>query len=286
MMKLSTEGTVQFLHQFGDLANNDACKSVAFDQDNRAVVFLLETTSPSLRPDYARYSRFSKTNTDILLITMRESGAFVSGFNINMDTASVSLNLGTHAFFVQDNYYVFGGHSYGYKTKFQNKTYDVIAPTLDTFVFKFDPTASSTTDCFYSSSLSGSQLNSLKTSFTASQISVLDQDNSRYLFKKMNDLLLGYVSRYSGGFDLGDTIKYPKMCADKSENMTDGVTYYRGQWELPYVIGEQSKSGSVVNQMDGEQYWMFQNGTDANGLLGRWDRYGDDQGVINIQTDA
>ena len=137
------------------MENNDACKSVSFDRANRAVVFMLEVTSPSLRPDYSKYSRFSAQNTDILIISMRESGQFVSGFNINMDTASVSLMLGTHSFFVQDEYYVFGGHSYGYKTKYQNKTYDVIAPTLDTFVFKFDPSSSATTDCFYTSSLTG-----------------------------------------------------------------------------------------------------------------------------------
>jgi hypothetical protein len=48
----------------------------------------------------------------------------------------------------------------------------------------------------------------------------------------MNNLFLAYSSRYSGSFDLGDTMKYPKMCAASSINMTvddDGVQYYRGQ---------------------------------------------------------
>lgn len=47
----------------------------------------------------------------------------------------------------------------------------------------------------------------------------------------MNNLFLAYSSRYSGSFDLGDTMKYPKMCASSSINMTvngDGVQYYRG----------------------------------------------------------
>jgi hypothetical protein len=50
----------------------------------------------------------------------------------------------------------------------------------------------------------------------------------------MNNLFLAYSSRYSGSFDLGDTMKYPKMCAKHSINMTvkdDGVQYYRGQNE-------------------------------------------------------
>jgi hypothetical protein len=107
----------------------------------------------------------------------------------------------------------------------------------------------------------------------------------RFLFSKMNNLFLGYTSRYSGSFDLGDTIQYPKMCADKSVNMTDGVKYYRGQNELAYVIGEDSKSGGIVSMMDTSETWMFQNGTSAEGLLGRWDRYWK-QGTLFIKTDS
>lgn len=57
------------------------------------------------------------------------------------------------------------------------------------------------------------------------------------MFKRINNLYLAYVSKYSGSFDLSDTLKYPKMCADVSQNMTDGLTYYRGQNELEYSIG-------------------------------------------------
>jgi hypothetical protein len=66
--------------------------------------------------------------------------------------------------------------------------------------------------------------------------------------------------------------------------MTDGVTYYRGQKPLPYNIGEMSASASIVNQMDG-MTWMFQNGSSAEGLLGRWDRYAN-SGTIYVQTDS
>jgi hypothetical protein len=67
---------------------------------------------------------------------------------------------------------------------------------------------------------------------------VQSKDTDRWLMKEMNNLYMGYTSRYSGAFDLLDTFKYPKMCAFKSDNMTDGVQYYRGQNELAYVIGE------------------------------------------------
>jgi hypothetical protein len=100
----------------------------------------------------------------------------------------------------------------------------------------------------------------------------------------MGNVFLGYVSRYSGSFDLGDTLKYPKMCLDKSINMTEGVSYYRGQKEMAFVIGESSGAGSIINMMDKEQTWMYQNGTSAEtpGIsLGRWARY-DNRGTIWI----
>jgi len=120
---------------------------------------------------------------------------------------------------------------------------------------------------------------------TYSQSQVASKTSDRYLFSKMNNLFLGYESRYSGAFPLVDTLKYPKMCADQSVNMTDGVKYYRGQKPLAYVIGEASSSQGIVNQMDGTQTWMFQNGTNAVGSLGSWNRF-DRSGTIYIQTDS
>jgi hypothetical protein len=119
--------------------------------------------------------------------------------------------IGENSFFVKDSYYIFGGQSYGYKTKLQNQTYNVVSPQYDTYVFKYDP-KNDNLDCFYNAIFSASQLSALATTYTASQVS--DKSNNRYLFSKMNNLYLGYSSRYSGAFDLGDTIKYPKMCAD------------------------------------------------------------------------
>lgn len=117
-MKVSTDGDLQFVQVWGESGNYDSCRAVSFDENRREVVFMLQTTSPSLRPDYSRYSKYSGSNSDILIITMKESGQLMSGFNINMDTASVSLNVGDHSFFIKDDYYIFGGQSYGYKTKY------------------------------------------------------------------------------------------------------------------------------------------------------------------------
>jgi len=105
-------------------------------------------------------------------------------------------------------------------------------------------------------------------------------------FKNAKNNFIAYGSRYSGAFDLGDTMKYPKMCATASINMTGGngtggVQYYRGQNERKYWIGLQSNASAALDKMDEGVTWMFQNGTDATGLIGRFDRY-DKDGTVWI----
>lgn len=107
---------------------------------------LLEARSPTLRPDYTDYSTYSDTNSEVVIVIMKDSGDIKRGYNINMQSASVSLNLAEHSAFMLGDHYVFGGQSYGYYTKMQNVTYDVSAPTLDTFVFKYNPSDAS---CLY-----------------------------------------------------------------------------------------------------------------------------------------
>jgi len=47
---------------------------------------------------------------------MKESGSIVSSYNINFDDSGISMRIGTNSAFVLGNYYVFGGHSWGFKT--------------------------------------------------------------------------------------------------------------------------------------------------------------------------
>ncbi len=58
-----------------------------------------------------------------------------------------------------------------------------------------------------------------------------------------------YVSKYSGGFSLEDTIRIPRPCAFKSSNLT-AVTYYRGQDATQYAITSQNSNGFVITMMD------------------------------------
>jgi len=74
-----------------------------------------------MRPSYSDYSQYSANDADILIVVMRPGGTFVRGYNINMNTASVSLGIGTHSMFIRgqgmETEYIFGGQSFGYKTK-------------------------------------------------------------------------------------------------------------------------------------------------------------------------
>jgi len=68
-------------------------------------------------------------------------------------------------------------------------------------------------------------------------------------------------------------------------NGTGGVQYFRGQNEKSYWIGLQSNAHKALGKMDRGIAWMFQNGTDATNLLGRFDR-GDRGGTIWVKTDS
>lgn len=53
----------------------------------------------------------------------------------------------------------------------------------------------------------------------------------------MNNIFLGYESRYSGAFDLQDTFKTdPRMCALATTNLTNGINYFRGKFKAEYIV--------------------------------------------------
>jgi hypothetical protein len=82
----------------------------------------------------------------------------MSGYYINMEKADIGMKIGDGAFFVMGNQYVFGGQSWGYKTMYQNITYDPEAPFYDSYLFKYNPNDG--VECFYSGELSASKIKS------------------------------------------------------------------------------------------------------------------------------
>jgi len=141
MFKMDEEGRVLFLYMFGSRSGNeyDTCRGIDYDADNREIVLIMEVTSPNLRPDYYLYSQYSEGKRDLLIMTMKADGRLLEAYNINMQDASIDLYVGNDAMFAHDNHYIFGGYSWGYKTVYQNSTYDTASPDFDTYVFKYDP---------------------------------------------------------------------------------------------------------------------------------------------------
>lgn len=160
VFKMDDQGDVQYVYVFGNRAweseSQDICKAIDYDPDNREIVMLLEVTTPELRPDYYLYSRYSAANKDILIVTMNDDGRLQEAYNINMGKAGISLYIGGHSMFIKDGHYIFGGYSWGYKTRYQNSTFDVTAPDFDTYVFKYNPTERE--DCLYQVTISSSGL--------------------------------------------------------------------------------------------------------------------------------
>ena len=102
----------------------------------------------------------------------------------------------------------------------QNVTYSITSPTYDSFLFKYNPDDPS---CLYTTDVPSSTLRSSTTGFesvdTRTYTTLYNRDN---VFSSAFDTYYAYSSQYSGAFDLGDTMKYPRMCASESINMTGG----------------------------------------------------------------
>lgn len=152
MFQMDDEGDVTVLYAFGETteAQHDVCRAVAYDDVSQEILFALEATSPSLRPAYNDYAKYSAANTDVTIIRMKPGGKLVGAYNINFYDASISIGIGANALFTKDGEYIFGTQSWGYYTKYQNQTYNPTAVQLDTNVFRYIPGSS---ECFYQASM-------------------------------------------------------------------------------------------------------------------------------------
>jgi hypothetical protein len=67
--------------------------------------------------------------------------------SLNFDTAAITFGIAEQSLFILNDKLVFGGQSYGFKTKFQNSTYDITNPYYDAHLFNLD--LSEASNCFY-----------------------------------------------------------------------------------------------------------------------------------------
>lgn len=161
--------------------------------------------------------------------------------------------------------FFFAGWSYGYKTKFQKLVKDEEDADFDAYVykFKFDQDISYT-DCLYQRTISVSDANKQlekKSTSTISQTSIYTLSTLRSRIEDRMQLkqryFYPYTSRYSGGFNLLDTLKIPRACAYKSANLTE-VEYYRGQNNYSYNIPNENPDNTyVITAMSDEIDFIF-----------------------------
>lgn len=94
MFKMSaSKGELDYLYTWGqanvysgveDVTHRDKCKVITYDYENREIVMMMETTNADLRPNLSQY-KGSIVYTDLVIITMSESGVFQNGYNINYE---------------------------------------------------------------------------------------------------------------------------------------------------------------------------------------------------------
>ena len=164
IFQMETSGRVNTLYNFGSYKSStstqhDACRGVTYDVVNDQVVYILEATSPSLRPDYRKWEQFSKNDKTITLIMMRPGGRLDASYNINNAGAAISYEIGNNAIGTIGQDLFWGARSYGFKTLYQNRTFNLdtnvvpLTDQMDSHLFKYNPRGASK-DCFNNGELS------------------------------------------------------------------------------------------------------------------------------------
>ena len=111
-------------------------------------------------------------------------------------------------------------------------------------------------NCLFEREISRSEWGDVQTKIAESQFTTSSTSIYYSLLSSNDDLrktylqnyFTPYISKYSGGFDLLDSMIIPKPCAARSANLTE-VSYYRGQNELQYSISKENPTGTVITQM-------------------------------------
>lgn len=160
LFQMSTDGDVSILYAFGDATKtkneSDVCRAAAYDERKEEVVFALEVTSKSLRPNLRDYSKYASSNTDVTIIRMKPGGKLVGAHNINFYTAGISIGVGSNSLFTIKDAYYFGSQSSGFKTRNQNFKSTSDGNQLDTNLFRWTPRSSG---CLYDADMNEYMIN-------------------------------------------------------------------------------------------------------------------------------
>jgi len=201
---------------------------------------------------------------DQILFLLDQQGDVDTALTVTQGSLAYDMYSAPHGIFnkrgtYQDEHYYYAGWSYGFQTKYQKldpTSYPEVKDSAvfwdyDTYVYYADFNEADSNNCLYQEEVSSSDA---RRRLDKTSQSAIDNTASSFevgltkivsLFKSNNDIpkelkqnyFIPYVSRYSGGFDLLDTMKIPRPCAFESYNLTS-VDYYRGQNTKLYDIGE------------------------------------------------
>jgi len=245
--RVKNDGSVKWYHEIKDQTNadrtaaksQDRCFGVSYSETYKEITALIQVKSRVMRTNNNYASNFY----DMALIQYDPSGdihraVVISNYNLEYDMYAA-----TQGIFTINKSIYFAGWSYGYKTRAQELAKDIDNPDYDSYVYRYDfeKNKDSAYQCLYADTISTSTVKrEFSTRLSSADLSsgaytTLYTDRDSVQMTKKNKWFTPWLSRYSGGFDLMDTMKIPRPCAYKSANLTS-AEYYRGQNPTAYYI--------------------------------------------------
>jgi hypothetical protein len=305
--RMKNDGTVKWYLSIagtnpGGLNDQDRCMGVAYNPETFNIAIVLQAKMSQLR------SSTKGDFFDTILFLLDQAGdiegavSITVGLTTQYDMFAASNGIINKPGTYQQEDYYFAGWSYGFETKYQSLT-PTSHPTVkdaddldyDSFVYKYNFVDSDTKQCLYEEEINHSDARRRITQTSASAIDnsasstesgknkivTLWDANDAVPKELMQNYFIPYVSRYSGGFALIDTMKIPRPCAFESYNLTS-VEYYRGQNTMTYDIADKnSVASSVITQMTSASKLIKQDGSSAENLA----KYNQEAYSVEIQTD-
>jgi hypothetical protein len=94
-MKVDEDGNIRGFWTWGSGSSNyDSCQAVSYDESMNEVVYLLQATSSTLRPDLTSSYSAASTKRDLVMIRMTDSGNFMGAININFQRSAIDFYVG------------------------------------------------------------------------------------------------------------------------------------------------------------------------------------------------
>lgn len=266
--------------------NQDRCFGLSVDTTTGYVTSLLQVKAKEIRSSSLSRGDFY----DTVLLRMDTTGKVDFSVQITNRDSAINMYSSSNGLFSHDGYFYFGGWSAGFHTTMQTYTYTTAASNQDAYLYKYKFQHATSFDCLYENDIADSVWSATAFSLLYPESTFYQSGTRMTFYSSRTDLRVTqtqqsyftpYSSKYSGGFDLLDSMIIPRPCAFKSSNLTS-VDYYRGQKSQQYKISQQNSQGFVITMMDESSVLIYQNGKSASDIA----TYDKDTYSVYIQTDS